>query len=159
GSDDMENLALACGECNLHKGSDLTGIDPDTNQITPLYHPRHDQWNDHFAWKERYIIGLSSVGRTTARLLQFNAPARLRVRRPRKGKYMEKPRAAADIIVELLPLVPFEGWNQQALNQAAIAAGYKKTDAIRVFPGGAIDAAEYFIRSTDAAMLQAFSSY
>ena len=28
GSDDVENLALACIDCNLHKGTNLTGIDP-----------------------------------------------------------------------------------------------------------------------------------
>ena len=30
GSDDDENLALACHRCNLHKGPNLTGIDPQT---------------------------------------------------------------------------------------------------------------------------------
>ena len=60
---------------------------------------------------------------------------------------MNKSQAAADILAQLLPLVPFEGWNQQVLGKAALATGYKKTDAIRVFPGGAIDAAEFFIRS------------
>src|SRR6266853_634204 len=28
GSDDLDNLALACIDCNLHKGRNLTGIDP-----------------------------------------------------------------------------------------------------------------------------------
>ena len=30
----MDNLALACIDCNLHKGPNLTGIDPETNQVT-----------------------------------------------------------------------------------------------------------------------------
>src|SRR6266516_3295852 len=29
GSDDLDNAALACIDCNLHKGTNLTGIDPD----------------------------------------------------------------------------------------------------------------------------------
>ena len=29
GSDDLDNLALACVDCNLHKGTKLAGIDPD----------------------------------------------------------------------------------------------------------------------------------
>ena len=29
GHDDPSNLALACDRCNAHKGSHLTGIDPD----------------------------------------------------------------------------------------------------------------------------------
>jgi 5-methylcytosine-specific restriction endonuclease McrA len=81
GSDHLDNLALACAECNLHKGSDLTSIDPDTDQITPLFNPRRDQWDDHFGWDGLRIVGRSPVGRTTVRLLQLNSPARLRVRR------------------------------------------------------------------------------
>ena len=42
GPDSLDNLALACSECNLHKGSDLSGIDPESDQLTPLYHPRRD---------------------------------------------------------------------------------------------------------------------
>jgi 5-methylcytosine-specific restriction endonuclease McrA len=81
GSDDIDNLALACAECNLHKGSDLTGLDPDSGQVTSLFHPRRDRWDDHFRWDGLRIVGQSAVGRTTVRVLQLNAPARLRVRR------------------------------------------------------------------------------
>lgn len=81
GSDELENLALACAECNLHKGSDLTGIDPENGAITRLFNPRRDRWEDNFAWDGWRIVGLSPTGRTTVRLLQLNAPARLRVRR------------------------------------------------------------------------------
>jgi 5-methylcytosine-specific restriction endonuclease McrA len=28
GNDDLDNLALACIDCNLRKGTNLTGIDP-----------------------------------------------------------------------------------------------------------------------------------
>jgi 5-methylcytosine-specific restriction endonuclease McrA len=51
GSDILENLALACPECNLRKGTNLSGIDPDTNQVTRLFHPREDSWSDHFQKK------------------------------------------------------------------------------------------------------------
>lgn len=81
GSDELENLALACAECNLHKGSDLTGIDPESGAITPLFNPRRDSWNDHFFWNGLLMAGQTAIGRTTVRLLQLNAPARLRVRR------------------------------------------------------------------------------
>jgi hypothetical protein len=81
GSDDLDNLALACTECNLHKGSDLTGIDPDTGKIVRLFNPRLDRWDEHFAWDGLRIAGRSPIGRTTIRLLQLNGPARLRVRR------------------------------------------------------------------------------
>jgi hypothetical protein len=68
-------------ECNLHRGSDLTGIDPESGQVTLLFNPRRDQWDDHFVRDALFIVGRSPVGRTTVRLLQLNAPARLRVRR------------------------------------------------------------------------------
>src|ERR1039457_110363 len=32
GSEDPDNLALACHRCNLHKGPNLTGIDPRTGR-------------------------------------------------------------------------------------------------------------------------------
>ena len=41
GDDDFENLAWACAECNLLRGSDLTGIDPDTGLVTPLLIQEH----------------------------------------------------------------------------------------------------------------------
>ena len=72
---------------------------------------------------------------------------------------MDKEKAAKDIIAHALPLVPFEGWNQQTLNKAALAAGYKKTDVIRVFPGGAIDAVDAFLRAADEQMLEALQGY
>jgi hypothetical protein len=50
GNDDSSNLALACDRCNLHKGSDLTGIDPETNQIVALFHPRTQSWIEHFTF-------------------------------------------------------------------------------------------------------------
>ena len=80
GSDSLENLALACADCNLHKGSNLTGIDPESNQVTVLFNPRQDGWDMHFAWDGLRIVGLTSVGRTTVRVLELNSAPRLRVR-------------------------------------------------------------------------------
>lgn len=72
---------------------------------------------------------------------------------------MNKQQAAADIIAAALPIVPFEGWTMAALMQAAEKAGYKKTDALRVFPGGAIDAADVFSRLSDEQMLKDLQIY
>ena len=36
GTDHLENLALACIDCNLHKGSNVAGYDPETKQLTEL---------------------------------------------------------------------------------------------------------------------------
>ena len=80
GSDDLEDLAMACAECNLHKRSNLTGIDPESNQITPLFDPRRQVWNEHFRWDGVQVVGVTAVGRTTVRVLDMNSPARIRVR-------------------------------------------------------------------------------
>ena len=80
GGDEVDNLALACAECNLHKGSDLSGIDPESNQMTRLFDPRRDDWNEHFVWQGVRIAGSTATGRTTVRVLQMNAPVRIKVR-------------------------------------------------------------------------------
>ena len=47
-----ENLALCCTICNRFKGSDIGSIDPETGQLTPLFHPRRDRWDDHYQFRE-----------------------------------------------------------------------------------------------------------
>ncbi len=80
GSDADENLALACLRCNGHKGPNLSGIDPDTGRIVPLFHPRRDDWSDHFRWFGTRIIGLTPVGRATADVLSMNDEASVSAR-------------------------------------------------------------------------------
>lgn len=48
GSDDSAGLALACDRCNAYKGPNLTSIDPETEAIVPLFHPRIDRLEEHF---------------------------------------------------------------------------------------------------------------
>ena len=40
GRDTLSILAYACLRCNLHKGPNLTGIDPVNGAVEPLFHPR-----------------------------------------------------------------------------------------------------------------------
>ncbi|MGB0768264.1 MAG: HNH endonuclease, partial [Phycisphaeraceae bacterium] len=80
GGDQLDNLALACDRCNLHKGPNLTSIDPETGEITPLFHPREQSWDEHFDFDGPLIIGLTAIGRTTLTLLQMNAPRRRQLR-------------------------------------------------------------------------------
>lgn len=80
GSDSTNNLALACIDCNLRKGVNLTGIDPTSGEITQLFNPRELVWNSHFAWAGIRIVGLSDVGRATVYCLELNSPDRLMVR-------------------------------------------------------------------------------
>jgi len=80
GMTSKENLCLACTDCNGLKGSDVASVDwADGELIVGLYNPRRHQWDDHFqvdATSGR-ILPLSSYGRVTAFLLQFNALDRL----------------------------------------------------------------------------------
>jgi 5-methylcytosine-specific restriction endonuclease McrA len=80
GSDDTDNLALACIDCNLHKGTNLSGIDPESNQITALFHPRKHLWTEHFEWRGIYLIGKTAIGRTTVRVLNINSEDQLLLR-------------------------------------------------------------------------------
>jgi hypothetical protein len=80
GSDD-DNLALACPDCNWHKGTNLTGIDPDSGEVTLLFHPRRQPWPDHFHSDSPRIYGSSNCGRTTVWLLDMNSPIRLQHRK------------------------------------------------------------------------------
>jgi len=78
---DADNLALACHRCNLHKGPNLTGVDPVTGEVVPLFHPRRDRWVDHFAFWDLHIEGLSASGRATIQVLAMNDARRLELRR------------------------------------------------------------------------------
>lgn len=80
GEDEPGNLALACIDCNLHKGPNLTGIDPETQQVIELYHPRLQAWEEHFQWRGIAIEGKTPVGRTTVRVLEMNSEDQLALR-------------------------------------------------------------------------------
>jgi hypothetical protein len=81
GSDDDANLAYACDRCNLHKGSNLSGIDQLTGELTRLFHPRTDVWNEHFlAVTTGEVEAVSAVGRVTVDVLNMNAPIRVELR-------------------------------------------------------------------------------
>ena len=81
GADDEANLALACHRCNRHKGTNLSGIDPASDRPALLFHPRRENWEEHFRMEQFEIVGLTSTGRTTLSLLQMNAPVRVELRR------------------------------------------------------------------------------
>lgn len=46
----LDNLALACQGCNNHKYNKQVSIDPANNLPAPLFHPRQQQWHEHFCW-------------------------------------------------------------------------------------------------------------
>jgi hypothetical protein len=74
------NLALCCTVCNRFKGSDIASIDPETGDLTALFHPRLDRWGDHFEVRNGEILALTANGRVTVRLLRMNRPTRIKER-------------------------------------------------------------------------------
>lgn len=74
GSDDADNLALACRNCNERRGNSLEGRDPETAEVVPLFNTRRDRWADHFVrdTARLRIVGRTSTGRATAELLDLN---------------------------------------------------------------------------------------
>jgi 5-methylcytosine-specific restriction endonuclease McrA len=78
--DDPEFLCLACSRCNAYKGPNLSSIDPATGEIVRLFHPREDDWDDHFELREGQIEARTAIGRATVRLLNMNAPQRVELR-------------------------------------------------------------------------------
>jgi len=71
------NLALACVECNLHKGADVAAIDPVEQVTVVLFNPRVQTWSEHFSLDAAHIMGKTPIGRATVALLRMNDPARL----------------------------------------------------------------------------------
>jgi hypothetical protein len=80
GGDGLDNLAWACPSCNLRKSDRTEVVDPEVGLIAPLFNPRRDRWDEHFAWLDYQIVGVTSIGRATVAALEFNTPRRLLIR-------------------------------------------------------------------------------
>ena len=74
------NPALCCGWCNRHKGPNLSGIDPVTAAIRPLYNPRKDVWGTHFRTDGARVVGITEAVRVTAEVLAINHPQEVAAR-------------------------------------------------------------------------------
>ena len=78
GDDSDENLCLACPDCNTRKGPNVAAFDPATGRMSTLFHPRLQNWEDHFQIRsDATIVGLTPEGRTTASLLRMNDEVRV----------------------------------------------------------------------------------
>jgi hypothetical protein len=82
GSDDPENLALACFHCNRRKADRLTTWDQDAKKQVPLFNPRQDEWSEHFVWSADglQVVGLTAVGRATIAALALNRDRAIHIR-------------------------------------------------------------------------------
>ncbi|MFQ5633169.1 MAG: HNH endonuclease [bacterium] len=83
GQSSLENLALACEGCNGHKFIKTEAMDPVTENMVPLFHPRKQLWSDHFTWSSdfAFILGLTPTGRATVDTFQLNRDGLVNLRR------------------------------------------------------------------------------
>ena len=74
GSDDLNNLALACRRCNERRYNFTIGIDPETAREVLLFNPRQQKWSDHFIWSADAlkIMAKTEIGRATCNRLDLN---------------------------------------------------------------------------------------
>ena len=83
GSDEEDNLWLACRLCNNYKSDQTEGLDPETGKRVRLFNPRRMKWAKHFGWSEdgTRILGKTPCGRATVVALQLNNVIAVMVRR------------------------------------------------------------------------------
>jgi HNH endonuclease len=74
GETTLQNLCLACRSCNEFKSDATQGNDPLTGETVPLFHPRLQEWAEHFAWSpdSTKVEGLTAIGRATTIALRMN---------------------------------------------------------------------------------------
>ena len=82
GTDDLANLALGCNACNLAKGSRTSAPNPAGEGLVPLFHPRLQSWDEHFAWAEDGVtlVGRTAIGSATIISLNMNGFRQTRAR-------------------------------------------------------------------------------
>ena len=72
GQNNLDNLAYACFQCNINKGSDIgTMLLPDRIFIR-LFNPREDDWHDHFEIDNGVIYAKTTIGQATIKVLNLN---------------------------------------------------------------------------------------
>jgi hypothetical protein len=82
GTDEDDNLWLACRLCNERKGVLTEAVDPQTETVVPLFQPRQHRWSEHFAWSAdgTEILPKTSIGRATIQALLLNDELRVYAR-------------------------------------------------------------------------------
>jgi len=82
GGSSSDNLALSCRSCNLYKSDAVASVDEQTQSTVRLFHPRRDDWREHFTVKAETgeIQGLTNIGRATVLRLRMNSAAQVAAR-------------------------------------------------------------------------------
>ena len=74
----LENLALACRECNHYKGYSVVKHYYESGKTILLFNPRKELWVSHFAMLESgLIVSDTDTGRATIEVLSINETTRV----------------------------------------------------------------------------------
>lgn len=93
GPTQLDNLAFSCPGCNNQKYNKTGAADPDTGGQAPLFNPRTQRWQDHFAWSEDFthVIGRTPSGRATVAELELNREETVNLRLLLVGARLHPP--------------------------------------------------------------------
>ncbi|MDJ0755024.1 MAG: HNH endonuclease signature motif containing protein [Ardenticatenaceae bacterium] len=80
GKTTIDNLALACVSCSLHKSARELAPDPESKKTVPIFNPRQQEWSEHFQWAGFHLRGQTPTGRATVFALKQNRPLILAIR-------------------------------------------------------------------------------
>lgn len=83
GQNTLGNLAYACQGCNNTKYTNTENIDAVTGETISFFHPRKDNWKEHFKWSDNklLIIPLTPKGRVTLNALNLNRKSVVNLRK------------------------------------------------------------------------------
>jgi hypothetical protein len=111
----LDNLALSCRSCNLHKHVKTEAIDPVSGETVLLFNPRSQQWDEHFVLNRDTgeICGVTPGGRATVEALLLNSAHALVTRQlllrlglvRKKGAIIEEPLQASTGLQEAKALL------------------------------------------------------
>ena len=72
GSTTLENLAYCCPICNNNKGSDIATVLQNEDVLIRLFHPRKQNWLEHFEVSEGLFIAKTEIAEATIKILDLN---------------------------------------------------------------------------------------
>ncbi|MCY7350048.1 MAG: HNH endonuclease [Cytophagaceae bacterium] len=77
GSNELDNLAYCCPDCNYAKGSDVGTFVHNDETLIRFFNPRKDRWEEHFEIHNGVVHGKTDIGKATAQIFKFNEIERL----------------------------------------------------------------------------------
>ena len=96
GTSELDNLALACPSCNLHKSDRVSSALGQGSPAIPMIHPRTDTWSEHFEWDDYQLVGKTDVGLLTIRMLDLNHERRIKIRQAEQMFGLFPPQTQGD---------------------------------------------------------------